>query len=101
MLKHSDVVKFTCEICNAQFKRPKAYKEHLISVHTEIKAYKCEWCPKTFSNGANCRKHKKEAHPTQLLKSDKKNLKTVVKLPKIHELLTIGHETQLLNKSKK
>lgn len=90
MVKHSDVTKFKCEICNAQFKRSKAYKEHLISIHTEIRAYKCDWCPKTFSNGANCRKHKKEAHPAELVEDDKKEKKKIVSLPKINELITMS-----------
>lgn len=92
MLKHSDVVRHTCEYCNAQFKRTKGYKEHLISVHTKIRAYNCEFCSKTFSNGANCRKHKKESHPSELEKADKKKEKPVVKLPNIKEILTISQE---------
>lgn len=89
MLKHSDVVIFTCKICNAQFKRTKAYKEHLISQHTAIKAYKCDWCARTFSNGANCRKHKKEMHPKELAEADKYQKKKV-ELPKIEELLSMS-----------
>jgi RNase P subunit RPR2 len=90
MLKHSDAIRFTCEICNAQFKRTKAYKEHLISQHTNIKAYKCDWCEKSFANGANCRKHKKECHPKELAEAEKSESKTIVKLPKIDELLTMS-----------
>lgn len=92
MLKHSDIIRHTCEVCNAQFKRTKAYKEHLISQHTGIKAYSCEWCLKKFSNGANCRKHKKEAHPVELAEADKNETKKVVKLPKINELLSMTLE---------
>jgi Zinc-finger of C2H2 type len=88
MLKHSDVCKYTCEMCNAKFKRSKAFKEHLIAVHTKIRAYTCDWCEKTFSNGANCRKHKKEAHADELKEKDKSQTKKQVQLPKIKELLT-------------
>jgi transposase len=90
MLKHSDVTKHTCEICGAQFKRTKAYKEHLIALHTEIRAYTCDWCEKTFSNGANCRKHKKDAHPRELREAEKKCATKIVRLPKINELLSIS-----------
>lgn len=99
MLKHSDAIRHTCEICNAQFKRTKAYKEHLISLHTEIRAYACDWCPKTFSNGANCRKHKKEAHPAEVNEADKKKFKKIVQLPKIGELLSISLGNLAANKS--
>lgn len=92
MLTHTEIVKFTCEICNAQFKRTKAYKEHLITKHTGIKAYKCDWCPKEFSNGANCRKHKKDFHPKELAKADTELDKKSVQLPKIDELLSISHK---------
>lgn len=101
MLKHSDTVRHTCDFCNAQFKRTKAYKEHLISVHTNIRAYNCEWCSKKFANGANCRKHKKETHPTELALADKNKEKTIVKLPKIEEILTIGQETITAARSRK
>lgn len=99
MLKHKDVIRHTCEICNAQFKRTKAYKEHLLSQHTGIRAYACDWCPKTFSNGANCRKHKKEAHLNEVTEADKKPLKKIVQLPKIKELLTLSLENSAANKS--
>ncbi|CRL00467.1 CLUMA_CG013729, isoform A [Clunio marinus] len=89
MLKHSDINKFSCEICNAKFKRVKGYKDHLISMHTDIKAYKCPWCPKTFSNGANCRKHKKCCHTKEFLQAEKnEGLKEAVKLPSIDEILS-------------
>lgn len=93
MLKHSDVVRHTCTICSAQFKRTKAYKEHLISLHTELKAYSCDWCEKTFANGANCRKHKKESHPKEVAEADKKKVKKQVRLPRIDELLAMSLET--------
>lgn len=89
MIKHNDVIKHTCQMCNAQFKRTKTFKEHLISQHTEIRAYSCDWCSKTFSNGANCRKHKKDAHPKELSKADESESKKIVRLPKIGDLLTL------------
>lgn len=89
-LKHSDVNKHTCEICKAQFKRTKAYKEHLIAVHTDIRAYACDWCDKTFTNGANCRKHKKDSHLEELKEAEKTETKKIVRLPKIDELLSIS-----------
>ena len=92
MLKHSNLNSFTCDVCKAQFKRAKAFKEHLISQHTNIKAYKCSWCEKTFANGANFRKHQKEHHPKELEEDEKKNIKQIVRLPKIEELLSLSLE---------
>jgi uncharacterized Zn-finger protein len=92
MLKHSDVVRFTCEVCQAQFKRVKAYKEHLISQHTDIKAYECQWCKKTFANGANFRKHQKDSHPKELAEAERKTKKKAVTLPTIEELLSMSLE---------
>jgi uncharacterized C2H2 Zn-finger protein len=90
MLKHSDVFKYKCEICNAQFKRTKAYKEHLIALHTDIRAYACDWCDRTFSNGANCRKHKKEAHAEEMIQEERNKTTKIVRLPKLDELLSIN-----------
>lgn len=28
--------------------------------------FKCNWCPRTFINAANCRKHKLKDHPTEV-----------------------------------
>ena len=95
MLKHSNVTRFTCKVCNAQFKRTKAYKEHLISIHTNLRAYKCDWCEKTFANGANCRKHKKESHPNEILEADKNERTKIVKLPKLEELLKMSEENKI------
>lgn len=92
MLKHSNLTSFTCDVCKAQFKRAKAFKEHLISQHTNIKAYKCSWCERTFANGANFRKHQKEHHPKELEENERKNIKNIVRLPKIEELLSLSLE---------
>lgn len=95
MLKHSNDVRHKCAICLATFKRTKTYKEHLISLHTDLKAYSCDWCEKTFANGANCRKHKKEVHPHQVAEADRKKTKKPVRLPNIDELLMMSLETSL------
>lgn len=86
-LTHSTVTKFACQFCQSQFKRIKDYKEHLIAAHTELKPYSCDWCPKTFNNGPNCRKHKREHHQEELEATEKSGLKTTVKLPTIEELV--------------
>lgn len=94
MLRHSDVIHFTCEVCNAQFKRSKAYKEHIISKHTKIRPYQCDWCQKSFANGANCRKHKKESHPRELAQAERCETKQTIRLPKVEELLLISLESK-------
>lgn len=79
-----------CKICGAEFKRTKAYKEHLIT-HSNIRPYVCEFCHKTFTNGPNCRKHKRETHAKELEKADRRGIpKKVVKLPNIEELLEMS-----------
>lgn len=65
-------------------------QEHLIT-HSDIRPYKCDFCPKTFKNGPNCRKHKREVHRTELAASEKnESNRKSVKLPKIHELLNMS-----------
>ncbi|XP_070496686.1 gastrula zinc finger protein XlCGF26.1-like [Chironomus tepperi] len=87
---HSNLILHTCEICGAEFKRTKTYKEHLI-IHSDIRPYKCDFCPKVFKNGPNCRKHKREVHPTELAASDKtESNRKSVNLPKINELLNMS-----------
>lgn len=86
MLKHSDFKRFKCNICGSEFKRTKTFKEHLI-IHSDLRPYSCMWCDKTFKSGANCRKHKKEAHPVELAESDASGVKIGVVLPKLEQLL--------------
>ena len=89
---HSNLTLHNCVICGADFKRTKAYKEHLL-LHSNLKPYECEFCQKTFANGPNCRKHKKEMHPKELEKAEKKGGKQKnVKLPSIAELLAMSLE---------
>lgn len=87
---HSTVTEHVCNICGAEFKRIKAFKEHLI-IHSNIRPYKCDFCEKTFTNGPNCRKHKKEVHPIKLEEAEKKgNKQKTVKLPNLPELLAMS-----------
>ncbi|XP_059618619.1 zinc finger protein 239-like isoform X2 [Phlebotomus argentipes] len=65
MLVHSDVKKYKCNYCGNEYKRAKALKEHIF-LHTGQRPYECPFCDKTFASGANCRGHKKKAHPVEL-----------------------------------
>jgi uncharacterized Zn-finger protein len=92
---HSTVTDHVCNICGAEFKRTKAFKEHLI-IHSNIRPYECEFCEKTFTNGPNCRKHKREIHPKELKEAEKKGeKKKIVKLPKLSDLLTMSESRDL------
>ncbi|KFB38477.1 AGAP009010-PA-like protein [Anopheles sinensis] len=65
MLVHSDLRKHKCEYCGKEYKRSKALKIHLI-LHTGLRPYQCQFCDQTFTNGSNCRSHKKKHHPHEL-----------------------------------
>lgn len=36
------------------------------SAHMGATKFECEWCPKTFNNNSNYRKHKLKMHPKEL-----------------------------------
>uniref|UniRef100_A0A1B0CRG7 C2h2-type zn-finger protein n=2 Tax=Lutzomyia longipalpis TaxID=7200 RepID=A0A1B0CRG7_LUTLO len=65
MLVHSDIKKYKCHYCGNEYKRAKTFKDHLF-LHTGQRPYECPFCDKTFASGANCRSHKKKAHPAEL-----------------------------------
>ncbi|XP_022085829.1 uncharacterized protein LOC110976663 [Acanthaster planci] len=46
---HSTARTFQCDICGTRVKTKGNLKEHMICVHTDKRAYKCEICQKTFN----------------------------------------------------
>ncbi|GAB0096617.1 zinc finger protein 660-like [Sergentomyia squamirostris] len=86
MLVHSDVKKYKCQHCGNEYKRVKALKEHLI-LHSGLRPYSCPFCDKTFTNGSNCRSHKRKAHPTELADLEASGqTDRVTNIPKLEQL---------------
>ncbi|GAB0096616.1 zinc finger protein weckle [Sergentomyia squamirostris] len=86
MLVHSDVKKYKCQHCGNEYKRAKALKEHLI-LHSGLRPYSCPFCDKTFTNGSNCRSHKKKAHPAELAALEASGeVQRVANVPKLEQL---------------
>ncbi|XP_059617687.1 zinc finger protein 616-like [Phlebotomus argentipes] len=82
MLVHSDVKKYKCHYCGNEYKRAKTFKDHLY-LHTGQRPYECPFCDKTFASGANCRSHKKKAHPAELAALEASGMPTrITHLPK-------------------
>lgn len=42
-------------------------------LHTGERPYICPWCPRTFSNGSNCRIHKRRMHPYEFQLAEDNN----------------------------
>ena len=53
---------FKCEHCDRIFGHRGQFKEHVDSVHLNIK-YTCEVCQKSFKRFRNLKAHKRVAHP--------------------------------------
>ncbi|XP_063698544.1 zinc finger protein 260-like [Culicoides brevitarsis] len=46
---HTEDRKFSCDKCNAKFKRREHLRIHVNGVHLKLKPFKCEICDRTFS----------------------------------------------------
>uniref|UniRef100_A0A0K8VQR2 Zinc finger protein weckle n=1 Tax=Bactrocera latifrons TaxID=174628 RepID=A0A0K8VQR2_BACLA len=89
LLVHSDVMQHKCDFCGRAFKRVEALKNHLI-LHTGLKPYLCDFCDRTFANGANCRTHKRKAHPEELAALEASGEKAYTKnIPKLAVLKSV------------
>ena len=82
--KHSDLRKFECQKCDAQFKQRKNLNAHLINVHgtnprkedywqdLQKEIFKCQSCGKKFARKTDLKVHIKVKHTTQdLFQCDK------------------------------
>jgi uncharacterized Zn-finger protein len=56
---------YSIQYCPNSYKRLESLKCHL-STHTGSRPFSCQWCPKTFINSANCRKHKLKEHKEEV-----------------------------------
>lgn len=68
---HKSVDKFKCQFCIKCFKKPIHLKEHL-TTHMGGVLYRCDYCEKTFNYGANYSRHRKQKHPEEVAKEQKK-----------------------------
>lgn len=57
-------------MCAAEYKRGKELHCHVASVHTGVSKYSCPWCPRTFFNNSNLRKHKLKLHLNEVLEEE-------------------------------
>uniref|UniRef100_A0A336MC67 CSON014016 protein n=1 Tax=Culicoides sonorensis TaxID=179676 RepID=A0A336MC67_CULSO len=54
--KHSDVKKFTCDICKTKFKSKNDMNRHKLR-HTGEKPHKCQFCEKAYANYSDWKTH--------------------------------------------
>ena len=61
---HSDDPKhkFQCEKCDFKTSHKYNFRNHVNAVHLGIRAYKCEFCEKTFTQRSHVRTHMKNVH---------------------------------------
>ncbi|XP_039951101.1 zinc finger protein weckle-like [Bactrocera tryoni] len=89
LLVHSDVMQHKCDFCGRAFKRAEALRNHLI-LHIGLKPYSCDFCDRTFANSANCRTHKRKAHPEELVALEASGAKAYTKdIPKLAVLKSL------------
>lgn len=53
----TDDRKFHCDLCKSSFKRAEHLRIHINGVHLKIREYKCEYCPKTFTQSGDRNQH--------------------------------------------
>ena len=57
--------KIECEICHETFKNNKLLRNHMKTVHYEVKYHKCNLCDMTFGNIYNLKNHVKLVHDSK------------------------------------
>lgn len=57
---HSDIKRYSCEICGRQLKNDSCYRRHMVCVHG--KKFTCEVCGKDFSSPVGLKYHKRDHH---------------------------------------
>lgn len=84
MNRHTGVRPFQCEQCVKSFFDKTTLREHIKSVHLNLKAYACKICSRTFNRSGNMRAHMLKTHNLG-------NLTTVQFLPEDNRSSRVGN----------
>ena len=55
-------IKFSCDLCNKDYKSNKAVKNHRNVVHFGMRLFECDLCDKTYTDNTPLRIHKETVH---------------------------------------
>ena len=59
--KHSEVLQFSCYICDKRFKTTKALQKH-DDIHLKLNPYKCKLCKINFASTGELSRHRRYIH---------------------------------------
>lgn len=57
---HSDVKRYSCEICGAKLKNDTCYRSHMMNVHGQ--KIPCDICGKFYFRQEGLKRHKRQEH---------------------------------------
>ena len=60
ILTHSDIKRYTCDICGRQLWNDSCYRRHMMNIHGQ--KISCDHCNKDFSSPVGVKIHKRDAH---------------------------------------
>lgn len=60
ILTHSDIKRYTCDICGRQLRNDSCYRRHMMNIHGQ--KISCDHCNKDFSSPIGVKIHKRDAH---------------------------------------
>ena len=60
ILTHSDIKRYTCDICGRQLRNDSCYRRHMMNIHGQ--KISCDHCNKDFSSPVGVKIHKRDAH---------------------------------------
>ena len=60
ILTHSDIKRYTCDICGRQLRNDSCYRRHMMNIHGQ--KITCDHCNKDFSSPMGVKIHKRDAH---------------------------------------
>ncbi|XP_055372270.1 zinc finger protein OZF-like isoform X2 [Condylostylus longicornis] len=72
MLIHSETKAYKCNYCEKDFRLRETLKLHMIT-HTKLKPFWCRFCSSTFVQLSSCKEHEKKRHPKEYQKKIKDN----------------------------
>ena len=69
ILTHSDVKRYSCDICGAKLKNITCHRSHMMNVHGH--KVSCDICGKFMYKEEGIRRHKKQEHGIDVFDPDK------------------------------
>ena len=57
VIRHTDPKAFACKVCGKELTTPDNLQTHMLSVHSSVRPYHCQYCGKTFARRRDCIHH--------------------------------------------